>query len=65
VILQNVELVEREGAIRVRGQTYDDIYSSKPGPVMEVDLLVITEISNVHGILEGLGRYGFFLDRPS
>jgi hypothetical protein len=31
---------------------------------MEIDILVITEISNVHDLLEGLNRYGFFLDRP-
>lgn len=65
VILQNVELVDREGAIRVRGPTYDEVYSSKPGPVMEIDILVITEISNVHDLLEGLGSYGFFKDRLS
>jgi hypothetical protein len=63
VVLQNVELVDREAAIRVRGQTYDDIYSSKPGPVMEIDILAITEISNVHDLLEGIGRYGFYPDR--
>ena len=65
VILQNVELVDREAAIRVRGPNYDDIYSSNPGPVMEIDILIITEISDVHNILQDLGKYGFTLDRPT
>jgi hypothetical protein len=43
----------------------DDIYTSKPGPVMEIDILVIAEIADVHGILEGLVKYGFTLDRPA
>ncbi|MFO7619564.1 MAG: hypothetical protein R6W91_07950 [Thermoplasmata archaeon] len=64
-ILQNAELIDREAAIRVRGQGYEDIYNSEPGPVMEIDILVIVEISEVHDILEGLARYGFFFDRPS
>ncbi|MDO9537032.1 MAG: hypothetical protein Q7J68_01790 [Thermoplasmata archaeon] len=64
VILQNAELIDREAAIRVKGPGYEDIYSSEPGPVMEIDLLVIAEISEIHDILEGLGQYGFFLDRP-
>ena len=60
IVLQNVMIIEREAAIRVRGPGYDDVYTSEPGPAMEVDILIITEISNVHNILEGLGQYGFF-----
>ena len=60
IILQNAMIIDREASIRVRGPGYDDVYASEPGPAMEVDILVITEISNVHNILEGLGQYGFF-----
>ncbi len=60
IVLQNVMIIEREAAIRVSGPGYDDVYTSKPGPAMEIDILIITEISNVHNILEGLKQYGFF-----
>lgn len=59
-ILQNAMIIDREAAIRVRGSGYDDVYTSKPGPAMEVDILIITEISNVHNILNGLSKYSFF-----
>ncbi|MDD4308180.1 MAG: hypothetical protein PHU53_05175 [Thermoplasmata archaeon] len=65
IILQNVELVDMEAAIRVRGPSYDDVYAANPGPMMEIDILVIAEIADVHGILQGLGRLGFKLDRPT
>lgn len=65
VILQNAELIDREAAIRVRGPGYEDVYAPQPGPAMEIDILVIAEISDVHAMLESLSRYGFFLDRPS
>ena len=52
VVLQNVMVIEREAAIRVSGPGYDDVYTSKPGPAMEIDILLITEISNVHNILD-------------
>jgi hypothetical protein len=65
VTLQNAELIEREAAIRVRGPGYEDIYKAESGPPMEIDVLVITEISEVRDLLDGLARYGFFLDRPS
>ncbi|MBA3046607.1 MAG: hypothetical protein KKH41_00695 [Candidatus Thermoplasmatota archaeon] len=64
-ILQNAELIDREASIRVRGPGYEDIYNSEPGPVMEIDILVLTEISDVHDLLDSLGQFGFFLDRPS
>jgi hypothetical protein len=64
-IFQNAELIDREAAIRVRGPGYEDIYNSEPGPVMEMDILVILEISEVHDVLDGLRQLGFFLDRPS
>ena len=60
VVLQNVMIIEREAAIRVNAPGYDDIYTSEPGPAMEIDILIITEISNVHNILDGLNQYGFF-----
>lgn len=60
VVLQNVMIVDREAAIRVSGPGYDDVYTSEPGPAMEIDILIITEISNVHNILEGLKQYGFY-----
>lgn len=60
IVLQNVMIIEREAAIRVSGPGYDDVYTSEPGPAMEIDILIITEISNVHNILDGLKQYGFF-----
>ena len=65
IILQNVELVDMEAAIRVRGPSYDDVYSSKPGPMMEIDILVIAEIADIHGILQNLKKFGFIIDRPA
>ena len=60
IVLQNVMIIEREAAIRVSGPGYDDVYTSEPGPAMEIDILIITEISNVHNILDGLKQYGFY-----
>lgn len=65
VTLQNAQLIDKEAAIRVRGPGYEDIYNAEPGPAMEIDVLVIAEISDIRPMLDGLGRYGFFLDRPS
>ena len=59
VVLQNVQIMESEASIRVMNNDYEDIYISNPGPQMEIDLLVITEISNVHSILGDLERMGF------
>ena len=63
IILQNAQIIEREAAIRVNGPGYDDVYTSTPGPSMEIDILIITEISNVHDLLEGLQQYGFFYNK--
>jgi hypothetical protein len=64
-IFQNAQVINREAAIRVMGPGYEDIYNSEPGPAMEIDILVIAEIAEVHDILDGLAQLGFFLDRPS
>ncbi len=63
VILQNAQIINREASIRVSGPNYDDVYASESGPAMEVDILVITEISSVHEILQGLERQGFFYNQ--
>lgn len=63
IVLQNVEVVNRENALRVRPPHQEDFYYPRPSPTMEIDLLVITEIGNVHSILDDLKENGFIHDR--
>jgi len=65
IVLQNVEVSNREACIRVRGPKEDVIYHPKSAPLMEIDLLVITEISSVHSVLTGLKEYGFVHERAN
>lgn len=58
-VLQNVELLDREGVLRclVDGETIE--YKPTPAPVMEVDILMITEIATLPNILKDLENHGF------
>jgi len=63
VVLQNVEIINTEPSLRVRGPGQDVIYAPEPAPHMEIDLLVLTEIENVRSILDGMRDFGFEHDR--
>lgn len=63
IILQNVEIMNTEPTLRVRQRGLDVIYAPEPAPHMEIDLLVITEISSVRSIIDGLCSMGFRHDR--
>jgi hypothetical protein len=63
VILQNVEVMNTEPTLRVRQRGVDVIYAPEPAPHMEIDLLVIAEISDVRSILDGLAAMGFRHDK--
>jgi len=63
VILQNVEIMNTEPTLRIRQRGMDVIYAPEPAPHMEIDLLVITEISNVRSVLDGLAAMGFRHDK--
>ncbi len=63
VILQNVEIMNTEPTLRVRQRGVDVIYAPEPAPHMEIDLLVVAEISDVRSILDGLASMGFKHDR--
>jgi len=59
IVLQNVEVMNTEPSLRTRARGIDMIYTPEPAPHMEIDLLVITEISTVRSILDGLRGMGF------
>jgi hypothetical protein len=63
VVLQNVEIMNTEPSLRIRQRGLDVIYAPEPAPHMEIDLLVVTEISSVRSILDGLAAMGFRQDR--
>ncbi len=58
-VLQNVELVEREGVLKC--QVDQDIVRYRPanGPTMELDILVVTDQRYLTSIFKALERYGF------
>ncbi|GEM_PF-2141412 len=60
-VFQNVEVVNRESALLVRDPE-PTIYYPKPSPTMEIDLLVITDVSTLPSILMDLKNYGFERD---
>ena len=58
-VLQNIELVEREGVLKC--QVDQDIIRYRPahGPTMELDILVVTDQRYLTSIFKGLERFGF------
>ncbi|MBI5001405.1 MAG: hypothetical protein HZB92_07790 [Euryarchaeota archaeon] len=63
LVLQNVEVMNTEPSLRTRSRGIDMIYTPEPAPHMEIDLLVITEISTLRSILDGIRGFGFAHDR--
>ena len=62
IVLQNVEIVDRESNLLVHMDDDTVLYRPKPGPVMEIDLLVLTDFSYLSSIVEGLEKQGFLRD---
>ena len=58
-VLQNVELLDREGVLKYQTGDTTIRYRPAPAPTMEVDVLMITELESLPTILKGLERYGF------
>lgn len=58
-VFQNVELVERGGLIKCHSG--DDIirFRPTPAPMMELDILLVTDIKTLYSILKGLESMGF------
>jgi hypothetical protein len=58
-VLQNVELIDREGLLKC--QVGQDIvrYKPAPAPTMELDVLVFTDLKTLPSILKGLEQHGF------
>jgi len=63
-VFQNVELLNREGIIRCHEGNDIHQYNPIPAPVMEVDVLMITELAALNSILTDLVNYGFIHERP-
>jgi hypothetical protein len=63
IVLQNVEIINTEPSLRVRSPGMDMVYAPEPAPHMEIDLLVVCEISTVRSILDGLRDQGFRHER--
>ena len=63
IVLQNVEIINREPSLRVRGPEFDALYSPNPAPLLEVDIMVIIEIADVYSLLTGLKDFGFSHDK--
>ena len=58
-VLQNVELSDREGSLKCRIGNDTVFYRPATSPTMEVDILLITELSTLPSILSDLEKYGF------
>ncbi|MEA3559868.1 MAG: hypothetical protein U9R75_11500 [Candidatus Thermoplasmatota archaeon] len=58
-VLQNVELIDREGLLKC--QVKHDVirYKPAPAPTMELDILMFTDLQTLPSILKGLEEHGF------
>jgi len=59
VILQNVEITDRENTLRIRDTKDETLYYPIALPSMEIDILMIIELENAYSVLKGLERVGF------
>ena len=64
-VLQNVELIDREGILRCQIGTETVRYRPAPAPRMELDILLFTEMRNIPSILKGLEAHGFVHEVPT
>ncbi|HHD16452.1 MAG TPA: hypothetical protein ENK47_07060 [Euryarchaeota archaeon] len=58
-ILQNVELLEREGVLKCEREGDIIRYRPAPAPTMEVDIMMFTDMKYIPSILRGLESHGF------
>jgi hypothetical protein len=58
-VLQNVELLEREGILKCEMGNDTHRYRPAPAPTMELDILVFTDLKYLPSILRGLESRGF------
>lgn len=58
-VLQNIELIDREGLLKC--QVKNDVirYKPAPAPTMELDILMFTDLQTLPSILKGLEKFGF------
>ncbi len=58
-VLQNVELIDREGMLKCQVGIDTIRYKPAPAPTMELDVLMFTDLKNLYSILKGLEAHGF------
>lgn len=58
-VLQNVELIDREGLLKVNDGRDIIRYKPAPAPTMELDILMFTDLKYLPSILKGLEEHGF------
>jgi hypothetical protein len=58
-VLQNVELLEREGILKCEIGNDTLRYRPAPAPTMELDILMFTDLKYLPSILRGLESHGF------
>ncbi|MBN1390231.1 MAG: hypothetical protein JXA22_06280 [Candidatus Thermoplasmatota archaeon] len=58
-VLQNVELIDREGLLKVNDGIDIIRYKPAPAPTMELDILLFTDLKYLTSILKGLEEHGF------
>ena len=58
-VLQNVELLEREGILKCEVGNDTLRYRPAPAPTMELDILMFTDLKYLPSILRGLESHGF------
>lgn len=58
-VLQNVELLEREGVLKCEIGNDSLRYRPGPAPTMELDILMFTDLKYLPSILRGLESHGF------
>ncbi|MFO8051596.1 MAG: hypothetical protein R6V01_07860 [Thermoplasmatota archaeon] len=58
-VLQNIELIDREGLLKCQVKKDVIRYKPAPAPTMELDILMFTDLQTVPSILMGLEQHGF------
>lgn len=58
-VLQNVELIDREGLLKCHIGKDVIRYKPAPAPTMELDILMFTDLTNLPSILRGLEGHGY------
>ncbi len=62
-VLQNVELIDREGLLKCQSGKDTIRYRPAPAPTMELDVLMFTDMRTLPSILKGLEEHGFRHER--